>query len=66
MKTVRPRAESTILDRTIEPTIHDASIDNPKASCGPKQAKFNVNDKEVLKFVQEKHKNGLPSTKQTT
>jgi hypothetical protein len=47
-------------------TIHDASICNPKASCGPKQAKFNVNDKQALEFVQEKPKNGIPSTRQTT
>ena len=47
-----PRTESTMLDRT-KRTIHDASICNPKASCGPKQAKINVNDKQVLEFVQE-------------
>jgi len=50
-------------DRT-KRTIHDASTCNPKASCGPKQAKFNINDKEVLEFVQQKHKNGIPSTKE--
>jgi hypothetical protein len=28
--------------------------------------KFNVNYKQVLEFVKEKHKNGIPSTRQTT
>jgi hypothetical protein len=60
MKTLHPRTGSTMPDRTKELTIHDASIGNPKASCESKQAKSNVNDKEVLKFVLEKHKNCFP------
>jgi len=33
--------------------------------CGLKQGKFTANDTEVLEFVLEKCKNGIPVTRQT-
>jgi transposase-like protein len=36
-----------------------------KAFCGPKHGNCNAVDEKVLEFVLEKHKNGLPVTRET-
>jgi hypothetical protein len=40
-------------------------ISTRKAFCGTKHGNFNAVDEKVMKFVLEKHKNGLPITRET-
>jgi len=49
-----------------EPLLKGSSSTQKYPFCGLKQGKFSANDKDVLEFVLEKCKNGIPVMRQTT